>query len=112
MRLIGTLSASQSPETKSTVYTADFATVTFKMPYLDAIMMEVNRLHPTIHATLRVINREVALTSGKTSVMLKPGMLVYLSYLHLYTSPKYWGTNAREFVPERWLDGRNKDGRS
>ena len=79
------------------------------MPYLDAVIMEINRLHPTVHATLRVINRETTLASSKNSVVLKPGMLIYLSYLHLHTSPKYWGPDAGEFVPERFLDGYKKD---
>ncbi|KAI9773767.1 MAG: hypothetical protein M1839_002000 [Geoglossum umbratile] len=87
----------------------DFTTINSKMPYLDAVVMESNRLRPTVHATLRVINRETTLTSSKKPVVLKPGMLVYVSYLHLHTSPKFWGPDAGEFVPERFLGGYKKD---
>lgn len=88
----------------------DFNNVNSKMPYLDAVIMEINRLHPTVHATLRVINREVKLAaSKKTPVTLKPGMLIYLSYLHLHTSEKFWGPDSHVFVPERFLGGYNKD---
>ena len=89
--------------------TTDFATINSKMPYLDAVIMEVNRLYPVVHATVRVIIRETTLASSKSPVVLKPGMLIYLSYLHLQTSPKFWGPDAKEFVPERFLGGYNKD---
>jgi len=89
--------------------TTDFTNINSKMPYLDAVIMEINRLHPTVHATLRVINRETTLASSKKPVVLKPGMLIYLSFLHLHTSPKFWGSDAGEFVPERFLGGYKKD---
>lgn len=93
----------------NSVDTTDFTQVNSKMPYLDAIIMEINRLHPTVHATLRVINRETRLAASKKPVVLKPGMLIYLSYLHLHTSPKFWGPDAGDFVPERFLGGYSKD---
>lgn len=90
------------------VDTNDFTQLNSKMPYLDACIMEINRLHPTVHATLRVINKETTLTSGKTPIKLTPGMLIYLSYLHLHTSKQFWGPDADEFVPERFIGGRSK----
>jgi cytochrome P450 len=93
----------------NSVDTTDFTNVNSKMPYLDAVIMEISRLYPTVHATLRVINRETKLASSKKPVVLKPGMLIYLSYLHLHTSPKFWGPDAGEFVPERFLGGYKKD---
>ena len=42
-------------------------------------------------------------------VNLTPGMLIYVSFLHLQTSPKYWGPTAAEFDPDRFLDGKSKD---
>ena len=93
----------------SSVNTTNVTTVNSKMPYLNAVFMEINRLYPTVHATVRVINREVKLASSKKPVILKPGMLIYLSYLHLHTSPEFWGPDAGEFVPERFLGGYKKD---
>jgi cytochrome P450 len=60
----------------------DFRNVNSKTPCLDAVIMETNKLHPTVDATLRVINRETMLASSKKPIVLKPGMLVYLSFLH------------------------------
>lgn len=91
------------------VDTTDFTNVNSKMPYLHAVIMEINRLHPTVHATLRVVNCETTLASSKKPIVLKPGMLIYLSYLYLHTSPKFWGPNAGDFVPERFLGGYEKD---
>ena len=86
----------------------DFTTVMTKMPYLDAIIMEINRLYPSVPATLRVIERETRLRTCKKPVVLKPGMLIYLSYLHMHTSPKHWGPDAGDFDPKRFLHGIDK----
>lgn len=94
----------------NSVDTNDFTNINSKMPYLDAVIMEINRLHPTVHATLRVVNRETKLASSKkVPVVLKPGMLIYLSYFYLHTSEKFWGPDAGEFVPERFIGGYKKD---
>ena len=91
------------------VDTTDFTNINSKMPYLDAVIMEVNRLYPVVHATVRVINRETRLASSEKPVVLKPGMLVYLSYLNQQTSPRIWGVNARVFDPQRFLGAHKKD---
>ena len=87
----------------------DFTNVNSKMPYLHATIMETNRLYPVVHSTVRIINRETTLASSKKPVVLKPDMLIYLSYLHINTSPEFWGLDAGEFVPERYFGGYKKD---
>ena len=91
------------------VDTTDFNTFYSGMPYLEVVLMEVNRLHPTVHTTVRVIKQETVLASGKAPVVLKPGMLIYLSFLHMHTSPHFWGHDAGEFVPERFLHTHDKE---
>ncbi|KAM7185125.1 Cytochrome P450 [Naviculisporaceae sp. PSN 640] len=103
----------------------DWTKFTNEMPYLDAVLTEVNRLYPTVHATLRVVNKDVVLKgtgtaaakTGKSQVLdglptaitrsepvvLRKGMIVYMSYWHLHTAEKYWGSDTKEFIPERFL---------
>ena len=86
-----------------------FTDINSHMPYLDAVVMEINRLYPVVHATLRIMHSEATLTSGKAPVVLKPEMLVYISFMHLQTSEEYWGADAKQFVPERFVGGHNKE---
>jgi cytochrome P450 len=86
----------------------DFNTVNSNMPYLDAVIMEINRLYPTVPATLRVIQQETVLRTYKRPIILKPGMLVHCSFLYLHTSPKFWGETAGTFDPSRFLGGYDR----
>ena len=91
------------------VNTLTFTQVNSRMPYLHALVLEIERLYPVVHATLRIMRREAKLVSGKQHITLKPNMLVYLSYLNMQTSEKYWGPDAKEFNPDRFLGGRDKE---
>lgn len=88
--------------------TGDFKTVNTRMPYLDAVMTEVNRLHPPIASTFRTVNREINLSSRKSQYRLQAGTLLFLALGCANRSTRDWGQDADRFVPERWLD--NKDG--
>jgi len=83
--------------------TEDFKTVNSKMPYLNAVIEEVNRLHPPIASTFRTVNRETSVTSRKSQYMLPPGTLVFLALGCANRSTKDWGENAEIFMPERFL---------
>ena len=91
------------------VDTLTFTQVNSGMPYLNALVLEIERLYPVVHATLRVMQREATLLSGKQPITLKPNMLVYLPFLSMQTSDKYWGPNAKEFNPDHFLGGRDKE---
>jgi hypothetical protein len=88
--------------------TEDYKTVNSNMPYLDAVITEVNRLHPPIASTFRTVNREINVTSRKSQYRLPLGTILFLALGCANRSTKDWGEDANLFVPERWL-GR-KDG--
>jgi hypothetical protein len=83
--------------------TADFKTVNSNIPYLDAVITEVNRLHPPIASTFRTLNREINVISRKSHYKLQLGTIVFLALGCANRSVKDWGKDADLFVPERWL---------
>ena len=82
------------------------------MPYLDAVVMESNRLYPAVFALVRVVNSEVTLHSYQTPITLSPGTLVISSVIHMQRSRKHWGPDAAEFNPERFLRGNQRGNRA
>lgn len=81
------------------------------MPYLDAYLLEINRLYPSVPAPLRVMERETIFKNSPTdkSVLLKPGMLIYISYHYLHTPTEFWGPTAGEFDPDLSINGIAKE---
>ncbi|CCM04277.1 uncharacterized protein FIBRA_06448 [Fibroporia radiculosa] len=72
------------------------------LPYLDAVINEVLRLHSTVGAGLPRIVPEGGLNVlGQT---LKEGTWVSVPLFSVHRSVEIWGENAGEFVPERWID--------
>jgi len=86
--------------------TEDFKTVNSNMPFLDAVITEVNQLHPPIASTFRTIHREINVTSCRSRYRLPPGTIVFLALGCANRSMKDWGEDADLFVPERWLGKR------
>ncbi|QDS77678.1 hypothetical protein FKW77_003509 [Venturia effusa] len=81
-----------------------FQTSTTQTPYLDAVLHEIHRLFPPVHATARVINKPIIFDArDKTPVKLEKGMIIYISIYHLHRDKTIWGEDADEFVPERFL---------
>ncbi|PPQ76663.1 hypothetical protein CVT26_013956 [Gymnopilus dilepis] len=84
------------------------------LPYLDAVAHEILRLHPPVGQTTRVATEDdvipfsepVKTASGEevTSIVVKKGDTVTVSIGYTNRSETFWGPNAKEFEPERWLD--------
>ncbi|KAJ7580775.1 cytochrome P450 [Mycena floridula] len=90
------------------------------LPYLDAITHEILRLHPAVAETPRecTVNDIVPLSSPITtrddqivsSVSIPKGALVVVPVRAINTSEMFWGPDAEEFRPERWLESEADSG--
>lgn len=86
--------------------TFDLASTLESLPLLNAVCLETLRLYPTVPVSLRVANKDTSI--GKHFV--PKGTSAYVVPWAINRAEKYWGPNATEFVPERWID--EKTGRA
>ncbi|KAJ7464548.1 cytochrome P450 [Mycena latifolia] len=83
------------------------------LPYLDAVVLEILRLHPPVDNTVREamvddvipISEAITTASGDVvnSIAVPKGSLITVSMRCMNRSEVFWGPNAKEFEPERWL---------
>ncbi|KAJ6580333.1 cytochrome P450 [Mycena sp. CBHHK59/15] len=83
------------------------------LPYLDATVNEVLRLHPPVTETLRVAGQDdviplgtpVVTPSGETisSITIAKGTSVLAPIRCINRSEALWGPTAKVFEPERWF---------
>ncbi|KAF8067302.1 CYP704B1 [Scenedesmus sp. PABB004] len=66
-----------------------------------ACFLEALRLHPPVPQTFRVASERVTLPDG--SVVPRGGVLLLSPYV-INRLPGFWGTDADDFRPERWLE--------
>ncbi|KAG8218113.1 cytochrome P450 [Butyriboletus roseoflavus] len=94
--------------------------LTNSLPYLDAVVHEILRVHPPIAEFTRIaaeddvipLSEPVRTKSGKLvdSLTIAKGTLIAISMESMNRSAALWGEDAKIFRPSRWLEdvhGRN-----
>ncbi|KAH8115692.1 cytochrome P450 [Phellopilus nigrolimitatus] len=89
--------------------------ITNGLPYLDAVLRETLRVHPPIPQTGRVaacddvipLSSPVTTSSGETidDMFIARGASLIVPIRCVNRSEAIWGPDAKDFKPERWLDG-------
>ncbi|KAG1857750.1 cytochrome P450 [Suillus subalutaceus] len=83
------------------------------LPYLDAVVHEILRLHPAVPLFTRrareddviPLSEPVCTRSGKMtdSISIAKGSSIVISIRAINRSSAIWGPDAKEFKPDRWL---------
>lgn len=74
------------------------------LPYLDAIVTEILRIHPPISTTSRIVEEDIIISDRNNNDILIPKDAILLSSMyHLHHDKQVWGDDVAEFIPERWL---------
>ncbi|EIW78658.1 cytochrome P450 [Coniophora puteana RWD-64-598 SS2] len=83
------------------------------LPYLDAVVHEILRLHPSVPGLTRQaleddvipLTEPIEDATGNmvNSLTIAKGTLLTVSINYFNQSEKYWGADAKQFRPERWL---------
>ncbi|KAJ7600569.1 cytochrome P450 [Mycena floridula] len=90
-----------------------------ELPYLDAIVHEVLRLHPPLAMTLRdAAENDILPLAGPittrtgqviSQVAIAKGSVIGVPIRAINTFETFWGPDAKEFRPERWLNEKGSE---
>ncbi|KAF2672119.1 putative P450 monooxygenase [Microthyrium microscopicum] len=78
----------------------DLATVLEAMPLLNGVCNETLRLYPTVPITIRDCYTDTTVCDH----YIPRGTQVHLVPWATNRLPEFWGSNAGDFVPDRWID--------
>ncbi|KAF8173848.1 cytochrome P450 [Mycena galopus ATCC 62051] len=94
--------------------TWDQLSSTSDLPYLDAIVLEVLRMHPALARTPRLASQDdviplgtpIVTPSGEiiSSITVAKGTVIVEPIRAINRSEALWGPDAKEFKPERWFE--------
>lgn len=71
------------------------------MPYLNAVVKETLRVYPPVAIMFRISKVADVWPSGVT---IPAGTLIPIFPSVLHQTASFWGEDAHQFRPERWLD--------
>ncbi|PCH41707.1 cytochrome P450 [Wolfiporia cocos MD-104 SS10] len=96
--------------------------LTHQLPYLDAVVHETLRLHPPVRETTRQataddiiplsIPMRIATGELTSQIAIAKGQIVTVPIQCMNRATAFWGPNAKEFIPERWLTDDGIPGRA
>ncbi|CAA7259962.1 unnamed protein product [Cyclocybe aegerita] len=82
-----------------------------ELPFLDAVLKETLRLHPAVlenhheaSETIMVPLAEPIVETGEMQLVVPKGTLISIPVNVLQEDPEFWGLDADEFRPSRWLE--------
>jgi len=85
-----------------------------ELPYLDAFVHEILRMHPPLEETSRLaaeddvvpLSSPIPTASGHLidSLFIPKGTIIGLPLMFFNRSEAFWGPDSRQFNPERWLN--------
>jgi cytochrome P450 len=76
-----------------------------------AVMLETLRLYTVVPVSKWVGDQTVSLQVGGKTIVLPPKTMFIPSYAAVQTDPRYWGPDALEWRPSRWIrQGRARPG--
>lgn len=70
------------------------------LPYLFAVVVELLRLYPPVSQLINRVTTQRAVLGGEVAIPNRTW--VGWNAFGVHTDPAAWGTDAREFKPERW----------
>ncbi|OAX33612.1 cytochrome P450 [Rhizopogon vinicolor AM-OR11-026] len=92
------------------------------LPYLDAVVHEILRIHPPIPEFTRVaaaddvipLSEPVCTASGKMteSISVAKGTFISIPIASINCSTAIWGPDAKQFKPDRWLTEEGISGKA
>ena len=75
-----------------------------------AVMLETLRLYTVVPVSKWVGDQTVSLQVGGKTIVLPPKTMFIPSYAAVQTDPRYWGPDALEWRPSRWIQQGAKPG--